>query len=1077
MKKSILKFISALLLVCMSVSAVPSGMVYGAEQTAAESISKEKTAEDTTGYSEGSKESVEDESEAFVEEEGERTVVEESAETSGNLTDPEVSADAETSDDAVENTVEEETADTDNGSVKAEAQNENASENNTLSEQPEAEELLSDIEYIYIESPYLETPGTQRVAISFVEVSDFIDNVSITVKNSDGTEEKWESVDHTDDLYLFEKSYTSDSQSGIYEILSIQAVSGQTEQNLLAADLGIDAKFGVNEEYTGLEELQPLNGETEEDTSAVEATVVTIDENGQVESQNSIEEALSVASADAGVSVASSKARTTAPSNIVVALDPGHDSKHAGAQGFGLKEEELTLKIANYCKEELETYAGVTVYMTRTTAACPYPSSSSSASDIAMRADAAAAAGADIFVSFHLNSSTASGVKGAEVIIPNTNWKPEVADEGAELAQKIMAELTALGLDERSIYSRSAVEDKNPDGSAADYFAVQRHNKENGIAGIIIEHAFISNSSDVNNYLNTEEGLKKLGVADATGIAKYLGLSKGAWVQDENGWKYQLGDGYAESQWLTVNGENNYFNSQGYRVTGLCYIGSNRYYFDENGVMLSSSWIEVEGETYYLTKTGKAVTGLCYIGADRYYFNSDGSMVTDSWIETDGDQFYFTDDGKALTGLITLEGAKYYFNSDGTMLTKSWKDVGSSRYFFMSTGKAATGICYVGSGRYYFGSDGIMRSKSWAEVDGGKYYLTSTGKAVTGLRYIGSDKYYFNSDGTMVSNSLIEVNGAKYYFGDSGVASKGLCTIDGAKYYFNSDGSAVLKSWMNINGARYFFMSTGKAATGICYVGSGRYYFGTDGVMRSRTWAEVDGNKYYLTSTGKAVTGWCYIGADRYYFDAAGIMQKGWTEIDGLWYYFDSEGVYDSTPSTNSPANPQYLIAGETTVPAEELADFFTNRKKQTYPSFYRNSDAKTIEEFCQIYIEEAEAEGIRAEIAFVQAMLETGWLKFTGDVSIDQYNFAGIGTVGGGVAGATFPDVRTGIRAQIQHLKAYANTEELNNEVVDPRFGLVTRGAAPYVEWLGIMENPKNAGWAAGKNYGYNIMSLLNQI
>ena len=151
MKKSILKFISALLLVCMSVSAVPSGMVYGAEQTAAESISEEKTAEDTTGYSEGSKESVEDESEAFVEEEGERTVVEESAETSGNLTDPEVSADVETSDDAVENTVEEETADTDNGSVKAEAQNENASENNTLSEQPEAEELLSDIEYIYIE--------------------------------------------------------------------------------------------------------------------------------------------------------------------------------------------------------------------------------------------------------------------------------------------------------------------------------------------------------------------------------------------------------------------------------------------------------------------------------------------------------------------------------------------------------------------------------------------------------------------------------------------------------------------------------------------------------------------------------------------------------------------------------------------------------------------------------------------------------------------------------------------------------------------------------------------------------------
>ena len=77
--------------------------------------------------------------------------------------------------------------------------------------------------------------------------------------------------------------------------------------------------------------------------------------------------------------------------------------------------------------------------------------------------------------------------------------------------------------------------------------------------------------------------------------------------------------------------------------------------------------------------------------------------------------------------------------------------------------------------------------------------------------------------------------------------------------------------------------------------------------------------------------------------------------------------------------------------------------------------------------IEEADAEGVRGEVVFEQAMLETGWLQFGGDASAGQFNFSGLGTTGGGVAGNSFPDVRTGIRAQVQHLKAYASSEELN--------------------------------------------------
>ena len=73
---------------------------------------------------------------------------------------------------------------------------------------------------------------------------------------------------------------------------------------------------------------------------------------------------------------------------------------------------------------------------------------------------------------------------------------------------------------------------------------------------------------------------------------------------------------------------------------------------------------------------------------------------------------------------------------------------------------------------------------------------------------------------------------------------------------------------------------------------------------------------------------------------------------------------------------------------------------------------------------------GVRAEVAFAQTMKETGFLQYGGDASIEQFNFAGIGTTGNGVPGNSYPDVRTGIRAQIQHLKAYATADALEHSV-----------------------------------------------
>ena len=113
----------------------------------------------------------------------------------------------------------------------------------------------------------------------------------------------------------------------------------------------------------------------------------------------------------------------------------------------------------------------------------------------------------------------------------------------------------------------------------------------------------------------------------------------------------------------------------------------------------------------------------------------------------------------------------------------------------------------------------------------------------------------------------------------------------------------------------------------------------------------------------------------------------------------------------------------------------------------------------------------------YAQAMTETGFLQFGGDVDAAQCNFAGMGATGNGVKGNTFEDVRTGLRAQVQHLKAYASSADLVNELVDPRFAYVRRGMAPYVEWLSIQNNPNGTGWAYDANYAAKLLSMITEV
>ena len=620
----------------------------------------------------------------------------------------------------------------------SEAQSADADDSNATEEAASDGILLN---YLVVDKPYVELGETQSIVVSIGDDDIEIDSAVLNLhrESDDSTYEAAASVIDGDALQ-FEIEYSEESEAGVYILDAVAFVTGGVSYTVVLSDAGIEASYGVEtvvetaadaevvedtDDETETEEEDAgsaddtYSGETDADDDEetlnaddydVDISVVTFDEDGNQTSANSIEEALSeqAEQTDDSGSDETVTAYASSSDNVVVVLDPGHDATHAGASANGLKEEQLTLKIAEYCREELETYSGVTVYMTRETEACPYSGTTSTVCN-ANRVSYAASVGADVYVSIHLNSATSTSANGAEVYYPNSNYNSSVSKEGSALASAVLEQLVALGLTSRGTKIRNSESGSTySDGSLADYYGVIKNSKLNGFPAIIVEHAFLTNTSDVSTYLSTESGLKSLGVADVTGIASYFGLVK-----------------------------------------------------------TSSS-------------------------------------------DTDTDTY---------------------------------------------------------------------------------------------------------------------------------------------------------------------------------------------------------------------------------------------------------------TPIMNSP-----------TTTVQQMVAYYNS--KATYPSYYSDSDAPTITDFCQIYYDECVAEGVDPAVAFCQSMYETGWLKFGGTVPISAYNFCGLGAVSSSTTSyATFSTVRLGIRAHVQHLKAYASTDSLNNTCVDPRFSLVTRGSAIYVEWLGQQENPNGLGWASSAGYGSAIVKLMTAL
>lgn len=169
----------------------------------------------------------------------------------------------------------------------------------------------------------------------------------------------------------------------------------------------------------------------------------------------------------------------------------------------------------------------------------------------------------------------------------------------------------------------------------------------------------------------------------------------------------------------------------------------------------------------------------------------------------------------------------------------------------------------------------------------------------------------------------------------------------------------------------------------------------------------------------------------------------------------------------DGPATP---IMGRSVLTASELAGWFQSTGAVAHTTV-------SIDELAQIFLDEGAAENVRGDIAFAQSIVETGYFAFPdyGQDHPNQNNFAGIGACDSCPTGRSYPDARTGVRAQIQLLRFYADptasVATLHEPLADPGYATFgPRGWAP--TWASL-----TGRWATSTTYGDTIFATYARI
>ena len=1043
------------------------------------------------------------------------------------------------------------------------------------------EEQLGDsnmMEYFLVDNPVLSNGETENFVLSLNNAEGYSD-FRLTIQKEDGTTFDLESTEQVDNLVKFSRVFTEE-EKGQYSVTTLHYVYNGQSYYLNFSDLEMDVKFGVDQEYDGYDATLP---DLTEDSMSSEGVIEVTDVNKAEE-----EIVNGVASQPATMSVDEFSRHATG--GMTICLDPGHGGSDSGANAFGTKESDLTLKIAQYCKEELAKY-DVNVVMTRTT---DTRLSEEAAMDLKNRVEVAKKAGASYFISIHINSAANSAAKGAEVYYPNTSGNKNLSSNGQNLAKAIQKQLTALGLYDRGIKIRNYTDgttSSNPNSSDQDYYGVIRYAKQANITGLIVEHCFINNKDEFDKYLGSNAKLQQLGIADARGIVSALGLqaknqSLDTLAKDN---RNVLADGTYNIQSLvnpnyvldiyggyTTNGANvqlyrsNDTEAQLFKVThdsqgyvtftnvksgkvldvygGTKKNNQNIWQFSSNGSRAQKWIVKPDGNGYVIISaldsnyvldlsTGKAVNSsniqlytYCGSNAQRWKFSKLVSKTDklNSLAQSNknvlADGTYVISTALSSNYVLDVYGGYTWNKANVQLFAKNGTDAQAFKVTHDSQGYVT--FTNVNSGKVLevagsrAGNNANVQQYSLDGSRAQKWVVQKNGSGYTIISAL-DPNFILDLSGALVMNGrnigLYQSNGSKaqQWNFSKHMTDRERCDLfaaqnkdkiaDGVYYIKNKNvnyaldvyggslyggANVQLYSLNRSNAQKWKITHDSKGYVMFQNVGSGMYLTAGGSGNSANVYQQKQSNGYnqkwiIMFDTNSNLRIVSALHSNRV-LDVHGGMIRNFSNIQ----LYDSNNsnaqkwVFDSI-NTNATGGLMQIMGTSQTTVAQMVRyynsnasgyDTFKAKYNGKYNGVLAKGGARTINQFAQIFYEEATAEGVRAEVAFTQCMKETGFLKYGGDVLPNQYNFAGIGATGA-VHGASFSNVRMGIRAQIQHLKAYGSISPLTNQCVDPRFNLVKRGSAQYVEWLGIKENPNGYGWATSKSYGHDIVSMVNSL
>lgn len=1043
------------------------------------------------------------------------------------------------------------------------------------------EEQLGDsnmMEYFLVDNPVLSNGETENFVLSLNNAEGYSD-FRLTIQKEDGTTFDLESSEQVDNLLKFSRVFTEE-EKGQYSVTTLHYVYNGQSYYLNLSDLEMDVKFGVDQEYDGYDATLP---DLTEDSISSEGVIEVTDVNKAEE-----EIVNGVASQPATMSVDEFSRHATG--GMTICLDPGHGGSDSGANAFGTKESDLTLKIAQYCKEELAKY-DVNVVMTRTT---DTRLSEEAAMDLKNRVEVAKKAGASYFISIHINSAANSAAKGAEVYYPNTSGNKNLSSNGQNLAKAIQSQLASLGLYDRGIKIRNYTDgttSSNPNSSDQDYYGVIRYAKQANITGLIVEHCFISNKEEFDKYLGSNAKLQQLGIADAKGIVSALGLqAKNADIDTlaaEN--RNVLADGtYTISTLLNSN----------YVLDvkdGSTSNGANIQLYEANDTAAQQFKVSHDSQGYVTFTNVKSGRVLDLNGAivkdagNIQQYTSNGTRAQKWIVKQDGNGYvvmsainpnYIFD----LNGGSVRNGSNIQLHSVTGSNSQRWnitkyvsKDERINNLAAQNKNTLADGVYEINSVK---NSNYTLDVNSASTRNGANVQLylrngtqaqafrvshdsqgfvtftnVNSGKVIDldgAITKNGRNIHQYASNGTRAQKWIVQQSGSGYSIVSAIDTSFALDIRNGSIYsgsniqLYKSNNTAAQQWTFNKYVTErercdsYASQNKDRMADGVYYiknqnvgfaldVADGSLYGGANVQLYSLN--KTNAQKWKITHDSTGYVSFQNVGSGMY-LTASGsgrtanvYQQKQTNDYNQKWIVmFDNNQnlrivsalnstmvldvkdgkicrcsniqLYTSNNTnaqkwvfeyinTNATGGLMQIMGTSQTTVAQMVRyynsnasgyDTFKAKYNGKYNGVLAKGGASTINQFAQIFYEEATAEGVRAEVAFTQCMKETGFLKYGGDVLPNQYNFAGIGATGA-VHGASFSNVRMGIRAQIQHLKAYGSISSLTNPCVDPRFNLVKRGSAQYVEWLGIKENPNGYGWATSKSYGHDIVSMVNVL